>query len=372
VVTHHVTSYVLAGTLILLAVVGAAARFRWRDRRWLRRSGASRLGVLAEVCLASIVLWAGFVAPLTRSYLSPAAQDFIHGFAAILSGHAASTGAVPGGPPADQVAGYAAAAVIVIGLPLGWRHIWRTQRHHVWPLALAVGSAGYYAIAVLRVTTPDGAELAGRGLTFFYIPVSYTLAMALAWVRESAPGWRGLIARAYAPAVVAAAVSLALVLGGLASGWPPYWERLPGHYVVDGFESGITAEGIAAAEWTSGAIGPGHRVAADFTNDGLLGSYGDQYPVLGVDQLYCGGAQWTAADAALAADQDVQYLMVDLRTSAYATDPRGYFADSSPLCPTTGIPPQNLHKFASIYGANRIYDSGNIIIYALPGGQSAP
>ena len=373
VVTHHVTSYVLAGTLTLLAVIGGAAGFRRRHRGPSpRRSGAARLTVLAEVCAAVIVLWAGFVAPVTRSYLAPAVGDFVHGFAAAFSAHAASTGAIAQGPVADQVANYAAAALIAIALPLGWRHIWRTHRHHTWALALAAGAAGYYVIAVLRVTTPDGAELAGRSLTFFYIPVSYTLAMALAWAMQEAPRWRAVLARAYAPAALAALVSLILVFGGLASGWPPYWERLPGHYVADGFESGITAEGIAAAQWTRSGIGPGHRVAADFTNNGLLGSYGDQAPVSGVDGLYCAGAQWTAADAALAAAGDVQYVMVDLRTSIYAPDPRGYFGDSSPSCPLTPIPARNLQKFAAIYGANRMYDSGNIIIYALPGGHNAP
>lgn len=373
VVTHHVTSYVLAATLALLAVIGGATQFRQRHRRpSLRRSGAARLAVLAEVCIAAIILWAGFLAPITRSYLSPAVGELVHGFAAAISGQAASSGAVPGGPLPDQFASYAAAALIMIGLPVGWRYIWRRHRHNIWSLALAAGAAGYYVIALLRVTTPDGAELAGRSLTFFYIPVSYTMAMALASVREAARRWRPVIARTYAPAVIAAVVTLTLVFGGLASGWPPYWERLPGHYVVDGFESGITAEGVAAAGWTGSVIGPGHRTAADFTNSGLLGSYGDQDPVIGVDQLYCGGAQWTAADAALAADQDVQYLMVDLRTSAYATDSRGYFGDSSTSCPLTPIPAQDLKKFTSIYGANRIYDSGNIIIYALPGGRDAP
>lgn len=376
VVTHHVTSYVLGGTLILLAVIGGAERFRARHRGPpARRWGAARVAVLAEACAAAIVLWAGFVAPITRSYLSPAVGDFVHGLAAAFSGHAASTGAVPQGPVADQVANYAAAALIAIGLPLGWWHIWRTHRHHTWALALAAGSAGYYLIALLRVTTPDGAELAGRGLTFFYIPVSYTLAMALDWARRTAPAWRGLRARGYTPAALAAlaaVVTLTLVFGGLASGWPPYWERLPGQYVADGFESGITAEGIAAAQWTRTGIGPGRRVAADFTSNGLLGSYGDQNPVSGVDGLYCGGAQWTAADAALATADDVQYVLVDLRTSAYAPDPRGYFGDSSPSCPLTAIPVRNLQKFAAIPGADRVYDSGNIIIYALPGGQNAP
>src|SRR5579875_653358 len=78
VVTHHVTSYMLVGTLVLLAAVGGARRVLMRRRgavarrsREDRRTGAARLALLAEICAAFIAVWLRWVAPVTISYLTP-------------------------------------------------------------------------------------------------------------------------------------------------------------------------------------------------------------------------------------------------------------------------------------------------------------
>lgn len=419
VVTHHITSYVLAATLLLLVVVGVL-RERWNQK-------AARVAAgLAAVCAGLVGLWAGLVATGTAGYLTPALHSFTDGVAGAFGGHTAAGGeATPAGPFADQLAGYAATALIMIAVPFGWWRIWRTRRRDTWALALGLGAVAYYVLALLRVTAPDGAELAGRALTFAYIPVSYTLAMALttrpaaagtagAWAagarwglwhtapamrgqghtrprRGQGPGHtapamrgpghtrprRGIGARARvlvagtgvagAGVVVGAGI---LVAGGIASGWPPYWERLPGRYVVDGFESGITPEGIAAAKWARAELGPGQRIAADYTNYLLLGSYGEQNPVGNLDGLYC-GPQWTPVNEAVARQQEIAYLLVDLRMSEQKAVTGGYFTDASPVCPSP-IPRQYLTKFDAVPGFDRVYDSGNIVIYALPEAGNAP
>ncbi|HEY1627841.1 MAG TPA: hypothetical protein VGG16_29025 [Streptosporangiaceae bacterium] len=347
VVTHHVTSYMLAVAFFLLAAVGAS-----------RKRGAVRAATLAAVTAGLVAAWAGLVATGTVSYLTPAVHSFTDGLAGAFSGHTAAGGeATPSGPLIDQVAGYAATILIMIGLPFGWWRIWRTRRSDTWALALGVAACAYYLLALLRVTAPDGSELAGRALTFVYVPVSYTLAMALTGLR------RGKL-----PVVAAGAVIL--VAGGIASGWPPYWERLPGSYVVDGFESGITPEGVAAAAWAGETLGPGQRIAADYTNYLLLGSYGDQNPVGDLDPLYC-GAIWNPVDAALASQQQIGYLFVDLRMSEQKSVTGGYFTEPAPAC-SSPIPRQQLTKFDTVPGFNRIYDSGNIVIYAVPGDGYAP
>jgi hypothetical protein len=291
------------------------------------------------------------------SYLEPT----VRGLTGVFTSRRATGSGTPAGPLTDQLASYAATALIMIGLPFGWWQIWHRQRQHTWALALGAGSSAYYLAAVVRVAVPDGAELAGRSLTFIYIPVGYTLAMAAAGL-----GW----ARLRPGRLMAAVAAGVLLVGGIAAGWPPYWERLPGRYYVDGFESGITPEGIAAASWARAALGPGRRIAADFTNYLLLGSYGDQDPVGDLDALYC-GPTWTAGDAARANQQAIGYLLVDLRMSEQEAITGGYFADSSAVCPSP-IPRQYLTKFDAVPGLDRIYDSGNIVIYALAGAQDAP
>jgi hypothetical protein len=347
VVTHHVTSYTLAASLLLLAAVGA-----------VRERSAVRVAVLAGVCAALVAAWAGLVATGTVSYLTPALHSFTDGLSGAFGGHTAAGGeATPAGPLSDQLAGYAATALIMLGVPFGWWRIWRRRRNDTWALALGLGAVSYYLLALLRVTAPDGAELAGRALTFAYIPVSYTLAMAVTGLR------RGRV-----PVVVVAAAIL--VAGGIASGWPPYWERLPGAYVVDGFESGITPEGIAAAEWARDELGPGQRISADYTNYLLLGSYGDLNPVGNLDPLYC-GPTWTPIDAALASQQAVRYLLVDLRMSEQKAVSGGYFTEPAPAC-SSPIPRRDLTKFDTVPGFDRIYDSGNIVIYSVPEPGYAP
>jgi hypothetical protein len=362
VVTHHVSSYVLAAMLVLVALAGAA---RSAARRRLPDGVPVVAAILACACVGLIVAWASLVATNTVTYLTPTLHSFADGLSGIFTAHPASgSSTTPSGPLADQLAGYAATGLIMTGLPFGWWQIWRTQRDRTWALALGTGAAAYYVLALLRITTPDGAELAGRGMTFVYIPVAYTLAMAVR-------GWRpALRAPAVAHVCGACAAFGILLAGGITSGWPPYWERLPGGYVVDGFESGITPEGIAAAAWAGAELGSGQRIAADFTNYLLLGSYGDQDPVGNLDSLYC-GPDWTDLDAGLAGRQSVRYLLVDLRMSEYKSVTGGYFADASSICPSP-IPRQDLAKFGTVPGFERIYDSGNIVIYSLPGGQNAP
>jgi hypothetical protein len=389
VVTHHITSYLLVTFLLLIAVV----------RGVLHRRAEIPVAALALGCVGFIALWVGFVATGTGSYLAAPLHSFADGLSGIFTAQSAGSGATtPQGPPADRLAGYAATGLIMFGLPFGWWQIWRTQRHRTWAVALGIGSAVYYVLAVLRITTPDGAEIAGRGMTFVFIPVAYTLAIALAGPGRAAIrriySWSnpvdvttmgtghagcdndGVARRAWrlpfrwAGVVTAGGAAAILLAGGITSGWPPYWERLPGNYVVDGFESGITPEGIAAANWARDNLGPGNRIAADFTNYLLLGSYGDQNPVGTLDTLYCDPV-WTEADALLAREQDIGYLLVDLRMSEQRSVTGGYFTEAAPACPSP-IPKQDLTKFDRTPGFDRIYDSGDIVIYALAGAQYAP
>ena len=350
-VTHHITSYVLLGTVASIA----AAAWLTRDRRALVSHAAYTAG-----CAALIALWTWGVTPGTVSYLSPAVNQLTDGVRTALAGHLSKSDTVAAlpAPAGDRAVSYLVAVLVMVAIPFGWRQIWRTQRGDAWALALGIGAALYYPIVALPFVTADGSELAGRLLSYVYVPVGYTLAVAL----MAKPPTR----RRKAVAAGAAAI---LVAGGLAMGWPPWWERLPGGYVVDGFESGITGESLGAARWAGDTLPPGQRVAADYTNNLLFGTLGGQNPVNGMAVLFCGGT-WTQADALLARQQAVQYLVVDLRTSVYRAPQGSIFADEAG-CPTP-LPPVNLDKFDTTPGMTRVYDSGNIIVYSLSAAAYAP
>jgi hypothetical protein len=349
--THHITSYVLVGMSILIA----AAALLVKDRKGF--AGAAWFAVGSA---ALVALWIWRISPGTVSYLSPAVNQLTTGVQSALGGNLAKTpGSGPLPPPlGDRVTGIAVAVLIMLAIPLGWRQIWRTQRGDAWALALGASAIVYYPCVALPFVTTEGSELAGRLLTFGYIPVGYTLAVAL-------------LSRPLTPRRKAAAAASAVILvtGGISMGWPPWWERLPGSYVVDGFESGVNAESLAAADWAAATLPSGQRVAADYTNNLLIGTLGGQDPVNGVAALFCGG-QWTAADALIARQQAVKYLVVDLRTARYRAPDGSVFADTA-ACPTP-IPAAGLRKFDAVGGMNRIYDSGNIIVYQLTEAAYAP
>jgi hypothetical protein len=343
-VTHHITSYVLIGTVVLIAAAGLLA--------------AGKKGLTAPACFAAgaaalVALWTWRFTPGTLSYLSPAMSQLTDGIRSAVGGHTAATAASAAlpEPAGDKIATYAVALLVMALIPFGWRQVWRTQRHDTWALALAAGAAAYYPCVALPFVTADGSELAGRLLTFVYIPVGYTIAVALAA--------RPLTALRRA---CAAAATVILVAGGISMGWPPWWERLPGSYVVDGFESGVTGESVAAANWAAVALPPGQRIAADYINNLLFGTIGNQNPVNGVSVLYC-SQDWTLTDAVFSRQQAINYLVVDLRTSEYRA-PDGTIFQEANGC-SAPLARANLAKFDAVPGMTRVYDSGNIIVYRL-------
>ena len=166
---------------------------------------------------------------------------------------------------------------------------------------------------------------------------------ALAVIRLTDNGLRWPIIRAAvrrrAPVVVAAAVVAVLVLifNGLVNGWPPYWERLPGPYQVAGVERSVGPEQIASADWALAALGPGNRFATDEGDFPVLGSYGDQNPVVGDAFLYT-SPTFTQSAAQQVQALDMQYALVDQRLSEQLPASGQYFPVIDPNAGTVQAP----------------------------------
>jgi hypothetical protein len=231
------------------------------------------------------------------------------------------------------------------------------------------GALLIFAACGLRVVASDGAELSGRASTFIYIPVALVAAIALRGIRRRGlghhdTGRRGLALLGQATPGVAAAV---ILMGGVASGWPPSWDRLPGPHLAAGFERSVDPRGIAAAGWALSALGPGHRWAGDLTAYTLLATIGDQNTVRAVGALF-DGREATATARSLVKREDIQFLAVDLRDSTQLPASGGYF----PVDPNAGrysspLPRTDLAAPDRVAGVSRIYDSGDICLYDLRG-----
>lgn len=364
VMTHHVTSYMLVGSLFLVALASLLTR---------ARHTALMVGTLAVISAASVACWVIFVAPATLAYFRPTLEGLAAGINALQTGSSSHAPSTFASPPGNQLLEGIVILAITILLPLGWWQVWRRHRYHPWVLAMALGSLGWFVALAIRVGTPDGQELAGRTATFVYIPVSLIVGLAVIQLANESP------ARRWESAALAIALTgtLTFLFDGLANGWPPYWERLPGPHQVAGFERSIGPEEIATAQWTLTALGPGRRFAADIGIYPALIGYGDQNPLQNIGFLYL-GPTYTPAIAQAARAQAVQYILVDQRLSQSLPASGSYFPGyTTPVSGDTmtgngPIPLPHLTKFNHVPGVSRVYDNGDIVIYDLQGAKVAP
>ena len=349
-VTHHITSYALVGTAVLIAAAGLLAR--------------GRKGLAAPACFAAgtaalVALWTWRFSPGTVNYLSPAMGQLTDGIRSAVGGQAAkAAGTALPGPPGDKVASYALALLVMAVIPFGWRQVWRTQRDNAWALALAGGAATYYPCVALPLVTADGSEIAGRLLTFVYIPVGYTIAVALT-ARPLTPLRRA----------GAAAGAVVLLAGGISNGlaalvgtaaWPLRGGRVrERHHRRVGHRRQLGRRRAAAGAADRRGLhqqpalrdhrepGPGQRRSGALLRRRLVADRRGVRPAAG-HQLPGGGP----------AHQQVP-----------ATERHRLPASGECPAPLAGA---DLAKFDAVRGITRVYDSGNIIVYRLSEAGYAP
>jgi hypothetical protein len=203
-----------------------------------------------------------------------------------------------------------------------------------------------------------------------YVPVGFVIAVALGHFVRQAAGRRRR--RAGSPLLrwrmpAAVAVALVLLFDGLVNSWPPFWERLPGAYQVDGDERAVGPAEIAEAHWALYKLGANARIASDVGELQVLGSYGDQN-VIQSDNFVYTTPTFTKTLAGEIVYQQVHYISVNLLMAKSLPASGEYF----PNDPNAGhwyhpLPLRDLTKYNSVIGAARIYDSGNIVVYDMAG-----
>jgi len=350
VITHHITSYMLTGFLILVAIA---------SRITGSRNTAARFGILGAISLTSIVLWIAFIAPDTISYFSPTVTGIVDGLNQLTKSGSSDTPQVSTSPAVDTFVGYLAVLLISALIVAGCWQAWKRHRRHPWIIGMMIGCLGWFVDIGVRLGTPDGQELAGRAATFVYIPVSVLAALALTRLVNSRP------VRQWGAAVTAVVVAsiVSLLVDGLANGWPPSWERLPGPHLVASFESSVDPEEIRVSDWTLANLGPGNRMAADNGIYPVLIGYGGQNPLQQIDPLY-ETPTWTSQVYGYAAASQLQYVETDTRLTQ-SLPPAGTYFPGDTTFATKTIPLANLTKYNNIPGVARIYSDGTITLYNL-------
>ncbi|MEM6284943.1 MAG: hypothetical protein AAF787_22320, partial [Chloroflexota bacterium] len=248
---------------------------------------------------------------------------------------------------------------IALLTPIGAYMVWMESSFRNAPaMTLGLVGVGYYASILLRFG-PDGAELAGRSWPFLFIGVGFTLAYG--FVRTFFITRQG---RIYAQ-IVCVVVLSAIYVGGLQSSWPPEWARLPGPYLVGASERSVELEGIHAAEWARENMPTQSRTTGTFTMYLLFGSLGQQYPVFGLAEVYA-SPRFGAREVDNLQNREIRFFVIDYRVAESLPYRGTYFGSESVwTVDSNPISTEVMDKFAELPEVDRIFDSGNIVIYDL-------
>ena len=358
VMTHHLTSYILASVLTIWAIAGL---YRRRER-----AGEKGVAVAALIAWSAAAAWLIFVAGLTVNYLLPQVGSATRQVVTLIAGE--TTGrqlfrSYTGGaaPLWEQLVGYLSTILILLGLPFGLFQVWRRYRRQAGAVALALLALAYPAGFPFRLTK-SGAEAANRSNEFLFLGIAFVLAIGIV---ELVLSGRYELRRS---AVVLAGAAI-IFMGGVILGFAP-WARLPGPYLVSADSRSIEPEGVTAAKWARAYLGPDNRMVADRTNALLMLSAGGQRPVTGYGD---GIPTWRvvlspklgARELAIIRQAGLRYVVVDNRLAWDLPTTGVYFERAEPDAAriTFPIDTHDFSKFDSKASIARVFDGGHVVIY---------
>lgn len=351
-VTHHMTSYALIVTLLAICLLPLPWVHQRTPRPW-------------PVAIAAIGLTAGWlvlVARKTVGYLSPVILGAVRETIRTVQGESqvrqlfGASGHSGQGPAWEHFIAFASAALVAVAVPFGARAIWHRYRDRPAALVLAVAAVGYIGSLTLRLV-PAAWETAARASEFLFIGAGLALALFALWILERFPGVTARIGLLLAGAV--------LLIGGVISTTASS-TRLAQPYRVSVRGTTLEPQAAAVAQWASTRLGPGNRVAAQaadgrfFLVDGRQRVYvGNRPPIatiLRTKPLY-------AWQTAVLRRYDIRYVVTDAQPSSMDISGGYYFFPGNDSHTALAIAGKKFRKA----GAQKIYDSGNIVVYDLKG-----
>jgi hypothetical protein len=360
IVTHHITSYALVLTFVLLAGLSHVSRAP-HSRAWLWGIALTGVGLA--------LLWFYPIAGQMINYLVPPISG---GFSEVVKLLGGSGPARPlfqhyTGPPTplvERIGSYAFAVISVVAALAGALRIWLNRRFDAFTLLFALGALAYPVTGLFHLTS--NAVLGSRAFAFIFVPAAFCIAIAANGrpMRRASPLWAAGLALGGA----------VLFYGGAVLGNPP-WNRLPGPYLAAADDRSIELEGISAASWAGRFLPHNSGVAADRVNGQLMMAYGDQWPVrtigggVGLAPIFL-TRQLTPRDRQLIRRASLRYLVVDYRlTRALPTLGFYYYhlGESGTATYQRPIPAASFQKFDRIAGVSRVFDSGDIVIFDVHG-----
>lgn len=374
-VTHHVTDYIFDGFLLLwttIFVLQRPARIH-RSAGWLRRSPllwTTLFGLLASFA------WISLPGNPVINYLFSSAVTTLNQLGKIVGGTGGGRQlfvAYSGQPTPlwERILMLTSVALISLSLPFGLLCLWFRYRFNA--LAWMLGIVAFlYPVSLLLKLTISGSEISDRASAFLFISVAGVLAIFIVQF------WPTQRLRWTHTSLLVGVISV-MFLGGIILGNGSASAILPGPYLVEADARSIEPEGIQSAEWAYSYLGPNNRMATDRVNQILMGTFGDQRLVSPTEDKIDEEAIFFSSklgsyEISVLQQARVRYLVVDLRLSTALPYVGFYFDQGEPGAyqRTTPIAREALTKFNTVSQINRVFDSGNIIIYDAGGLINAP
>jgi hypothetical protein len=351
-VTHHMTSYLLCASLIVLAFLSFAS-----DRREWRAPWD-----LAVFSLLAALAWYAFRASLTGAYLHEIFDAAYSSARSILNGSE-----LPRKPFQSTIyhIPLAERAVAVVGLGVifaivVFARVRRRRRVFRDPFVrlLWLACCGYLLSYGARFI-PSAWEIADRASEFLLIGTS--LVVALSGINLVLAHRFG---RRFGPTLFAVAFGLCFA-SGVIGGWPPP-ALLASPLKVAVGSTTIEPQGFTAAEWARQTLPAGSAMIADESNGRLLLTIAHERPSIGLGpptRLLIQSTTFSPYALSLLRAEHTKYVLIDRRKIAN-DNIVGYFFDRDDK-PILEIPSGVWEKFDEVPWAERVYDSGDILIYRL-------
>jgi glycogen synthase len=384
VVTHHVTSFILAATLAIWTIFefvttirargrsGGPATGDWRaSKRQVYLSDLPGSGWVPAMGVIAVAVWLLNVAEVTISYLTPQLMAGLTEMLKMIRFEGAGrklfeSSAGHSAPLLERAVGIGSVLIILALIPLAMKYLWEKRHSNALSHSLAIGSLAYPAILALRFTK-SGWDAGSRATAFVYVPLAFALAAGFEFLIARRLRNSNLNRLGAAAILVASSVVFA---GGIVAGTSPV-TRLPSPYDPGVSEVPCDPESRAAASWAATTLGPGHRFAADSAGGTLLGSVGRQEIVTSLDgvsisQLFLSPG-FDAAERSVVKNGRIDYVMVDRRIAN--TEPfKGFIYEKwerEVLDYGSTVSSATVNKFDVIRDASKEFDSGNIEFFSL-------
>ena len=367
-VTHHATDFILDGFLLL-----------WATLYTIQQPAALRRSKLVQTALFGIfisLVWIHLPGNPVVDYFSSDIASRLTDLLSILKSissprHLFTSYSATSNPFWERVLTLFSAALISAGLLWGLIYLWRRYQHRALVYMFGIISLLYPLSLALHLTN-FGVEISDRLSAFLFIPLSCVVALFINqfWSTRQFR-WKPI-------SLVSATLSV-IFIGSIILGNGPTTTILPGPYRAATDTRSIEPEGIQDAIWARSYLGPNNRMATDITNQLLMSTFGEQRLIttqedhVEMNDIFFSPDLGEYEKYILQRGQ-IRYLVVDLRLSQKLPDMGYYYEEGEPdsFRHSRPIDRAVLTKFNTAYQINRVFDSGDIIIYAVGGQSNAP